>query len=130
MIEVIFTHSEIKLNNDKIIINFYCIAISSFLNLFTVNSPIGPYALLVINSIFSLRDNSSYTGPAGAVSSMLTCPAVVGEYTSFLRIHKCVIKVPMSIPKTTDRKELMTTMIEILALVEREATLKVGVTVY
>ncbi len=84
---------------------------STCLYTITVHIPFGPYALLVFSSIFLLSGTSSYAGPAGAVGPTLACPSFIGEYTALLRIHKYVIKVPMNIPKTKDRKELIITLI-------------------
>ena len=51
----------------------------------------------------------------------LACPSVVGEYTAFLRIHKYITRSPMNIPMTTEREELMTTLITTVTPVEKGA---------
>ncbi len=86
-------------------------------------SPTCPYALLVFNSISSLCDTSSQTGPTSAVGLTLACPSAVREYNAFLQEHRVDVMNPAINPMTTDTIKVMTTLIVTTTPVERKAAL-------
>ena len=53
------------------------------------------------------------------LSPTLACPSVAGEYTAFLREHKCITRSPVRNPRMAATMKVMTTLIAIASSVDR-----------
>ncbi len=82
----------------------------------------GPYAWLMLSSISSLGDTSSYIEPA-AVGLTLACPSAAGENTAF-RMTQYIKRAPQAQTKTI--ATINVTMVDITAtsLMVRDTSLE------